>query len=136
MVYLKDRIDKNSTMQELRKEAEKKYEHSWQSELQIETFMKGAEALLNLLHLSRIGCAFIGVSDKNNTEIKEGNIIRHNNNLFLIRFSKSQKQWVGRASEDMNWREYDWLKKVGKYCEIVADIHSDVWAQERWQRFL
>lgn len=83
-----------------------------------------------------IGCASVGVFDKNETEIKEGNIIKHNDNLFLIRFSKSQKQWVARASEGMNWREYDWLKRVGKYCEIVAYIHSDAWVWERWQHCL
>lgn len=54
MIKLKTQINKSATMRELRKEAEKGYEHSWQPELQVEAFMKGAEALLNLLHLPRV----------------------------------------------------------------------------------
>ena len=54
MIKLKNEINKSATMRELRKEAKKGYEHSWQPELQVEAFMKGAEALLNLLHLPRV----------------------------------------------------------------------------------
>lgn len=54
MIKLKNEINKSATMRELRKEAENGYEHSWQPELQVEAFMKGAEALLNLLHLPRV----------------------------------------------------------------------------------
>jgi len=54
MIKLKNEINKSATLRELRKEAEKGYEHSWQPELQVEAFMKGAEALLNLLHLPRV----------------------------------------------------------------------------------
>lgn len=54
MIKLKTQINKSATLRELRKEAEKGYEHSWQPELQVEAFMKGAEALLNLLHLPRV----------------------------------------------------------------------------------
>lgn len=57
MIKLKNEINKSATMRELRKEAEKGYEHSWQPELQVEAFMKGAEALLNLLHLPRVSVA-------------------------------------------------------------------------------
>lgn len=54
MIKLKSKINKSATMRELRKEAEKGYKHSWQPEIQVEAFMKGAEALLNLLHLPRV----------------------------------------------------------------------------------
>lgn len=54
MIKLKNEINKSATMRELRKEAEKGYENSWQPELQVEAFMKGAEALLNLLHLPHV----------------------------------------------------------------------------------
>lgn len=54
MIKLKNEINKSATMSELRKEAEKGYEHSWQPELQVEAFMKGAKALLNLLCLPYI----------------------------------------------------------------------------------
>lgn len=85
---------------------------------------------------SVIGCASLGVFDLNNNEISEGYVIKHNNNLFLIRFSKNQKQWVARASEGMNWRDFNWIKNVSKYCEIVANIHFDKWVWERWQHCL
>ncbi len=54
MIKLKNEINKSATMRELRKEAKKRYEHSWQQELQVEAFMEGAEYLLNLLHLPRV----------------------------------------------------------------------------------
>ena len=63
MIKLKNEINKSATMRELRKEAEKGYEHSWQPELQVEAFMKGAEALLNLLHLPRVSNNKVAVCD-------------------------------------------------------------------------
>ena len=85
---------------------------------------------------SVIGSASLGVFDSNNNEISEGCVIKHNNNLFLIKYSKNQKQWVARASEGMNWRDFDWIKRVSKYCKIVANIHFDKWVLERWQHCL
>lgn len=83
-----------------------------------------------------IGCALLGVFDKNKLELREGNVIKHNDNLFLIRYSKSQKQLVARSSEGMNWRDYDWIKRTSKYFEIVADIRTDKWVGERWAHCL
>lgn len=54
MIYLKDNLNKTATFKQLREEAEKSYKNSWQPELQVEAFMKGAEALLSLLHLPRV----------------------------------------------------------------------------------
>ena len=51
MIKLKKQVNKSATMRELRKEAEKGYKDSWQPELQVEAFMKGAETLFNLLRL-------------------------------------------------------------------------------------
>ena len=59
MIKLKAEVNKSATMRDLRKYAEQGYKDSWQPELQVEAFMKGAEALLNLLHLPRVtNCAF------------------------------------------------------------------------------
>ena len=60
MIKLKNEINKSATMRELRKEAEKGYERGWQPELQVEAFMKGAETLLNLLHLPRVSNSVCG----------------------------------------------------------------------------
>ena len=64
MIKLKNEINKSATMRELRKEAEKGYERGWQPELQVEAFMKGAEALLNLLHLPRVSNSVCKCTDE------------------------------------------------------------------------
>lgn len=51
MIKLKKEVNKSAVMRELRKEAEKKYENSWEREYAIEKFMEGAESLFNLLRL-------------------------------------------------------------------------------------
>jgi hypothetical protein len=53
MIKLKNEINKSATMRELRKEAEKMYEHSFMCDERIEDFMFGAETLFNLLRLPR-----------------------------------------------------------------------------------
>lgn len=54
MIKLKKEVNKSAIMRELRKAAEKKYERSWQPELQVEAFMKGAETLLKLLSIADV----------------------------------------------------------------------------------
>jgi hypothetical protein len=54
MIKLKNEINKSAMLRELRKEAEQRYKDSWQPELQVEAFMKGAETLFNLLRLPRV----------------------------------------------------------------------------------
>ena len=54
MIHLKNKLNKTATLKQLREDAEKGYKDSWQPELQVEAFMKGAGALLNLLHLPRV----------------------------------------------------------------------------------
>jgi len=51
MVKLKDKVNKTKIMGELLRDAEIGYHDSWQSELQIEAYMNGAERLFNLLRL-------------------------------------------------------------------------------------
>lgn len=70
MIKLKNEINKSATMRELRKVTEKGYEHSWQPELQVEAFVKGAEAVLNLLHFPGVNycnCSFAMVMRDFNT---------------------------------------------------------------------
>jgi hypothetical protein len=51
MIKLKKEVNKSAIMRELRKEADKMYENSWEREYAIEKFMEGAESLFNLLRL-------------------------------------------------------------------------------------
>jgi len=51
MIKLKSKVNKSQIMRELRKEADKIYENSWEREYAIEKFMEGAESLFNLLRL-------------------------------------------------------------------------------------
>ena len=51
MIKLRKEVNKSAIMRELRKEADKMYENSWEREYEIEKFMEGAESLFNLLRL-------------------------------------------------------------------------------------
>lgn len=70
MIHLKDKLNKTATLKQLREYAEKGYKDSWQPELQVEAFMKGAETLLNLLHLPRVSGSYYYL--KKGDEIKTG----------------------------------------------------------------
>lgn len=54
MIKLKDKINKSVALRTIRRYAEKIYKESWQPELQIEAYVKGAEAILNYLHIPRV----------------------------------------------------------------------------------
>lgn len=70
MIKLKKEINKSAVMRELRKEADKMYENSWEREYAIEKFMEGAESLFNLLRLP-----VVSNSSKTKTNKKEPTIL-------------------------------------------------------------
>lgn len=80
---------------------------------------------------SAIGSKCIGLLDKNGNEICEGYIIKHNNTLYVIKWSNSLKKYVARA-EGKSWRDMDWLKNTSNYIEIVDNIHFN---QDLFNRF-
>ena len=72
----------------------------------------------------------IGVKDKNGNEIFVGSFIKHNNILYLIKWSDSQKQYVARAlpleGQTKSWRDLEWIKNLSdKYIEMVGTILFD-----------
>lgn len=75
----------------------------------------------------------LGIFDKNGNEICEGYVISHNWNLFLIKWSKNQKQWIARTSEGMNWRDFNWIANIAKHCKIVGNIHFNRQFWEQWK---
>lgn len=68
---------------------------------------------------------YIGIKDKNNKEIYEGHIIKHNENIFKVKWSRNRLGWVLRTSKGMNWRDGKWMHNVRKYIEIIGDIYEN-----------
>lgn len=68
----------------------------------------------------------IGLKDKNGNDIFVGSVIKHNNNLYLIKWSDKQKQFVARSEplkgKTASWRDYKWIQNLSKYIEIVDTI--------------
>lgn len=58
--------------------------------------------------------------DKNGIELRLGDIVLHGNNVFVVKYSENLNQVILRIKDDtgMNWRDLNWFKRVGKYCEI------------------
>jgi len=72
----------------------------------------------------------IGITDKNGNNIFVGSVIKYNDNLFLIKWSDKQKQFIARAEplkgQEKSWRDYKWIKNLAnKYIEMVGTILFD-----------
>ena len=79
----------------------------------------------------------IGIKDKNGNDIFVGAVIKHNNNLYLIKWSDKQRQFVARAEpikgQTKSWRDTNWIKNLSnKYIEMVGTILFD---EEMRKRF-
>lgn len=62
-----------------------------------------------------------GYKDKNGVEIRLGQNVKHNGNLYIVKYSENLKAIILRIVDDpgMNWRDMDWLSRVAKYCEVI-----------------
>ena len=80
---------------------------------------------------------FIRVSDKHKKQIFEGDIIKHNETLFVVEFSETQLGFIcidrkhrtrGRFP---NWRDGQWIRNVSNHIEVVGNIHElpDGWEE-------
>lgn len=79
----------------------------------------------------------IGIKDANGNDIFVGSVIEFNGELFLIKWSDKQNQFVARKEplkgQKMSWRDMKWIDKLAnKYIKMVGTILFD---EEMRQRF-
>jgi hypothetical protein len=72
----------------------------------------------------------IGIKDANGNDIFVGSVIEFNGELFLIKWSDKQKQFVARKEplmgQKMSWRDMKWIEKLSdKYIKMVGTILFD-----------
>ena len=69
---------------------------------------------------------FTGLLDKNGKEIFEGDILRHNNSLYYVKFSSNQfVLLLKQVGSKTNWRSLEWCNNVKKYIEIIGNIYEN-----------
>lgn len=89
------------------------------------------------MYIMYMAGTYIGIKDKNGDDIFVGSVIKHNNNLFLIKWSDRQKQFIARAEpkegQKMSWRDTKWIQNLSsKHIEMIGTILFD---EDMKQRF-
>lgn len=69
----------------------------------------------------------IGLKDSNGNDIFIGAVIQHNENLYLIKWSRNRKEIVARAEplkgQEASWRKINWIKNLSdKYIKMVGTV--------------
>jgi hypothetical protein len=72
----------------------------------------------------------IGLKDTNGNDIFVGAVIKHNENLYVIKWSKEQKQFIARKEplrgQTASWRGFDWIERLSeKYLTMIGTILFD-----------
>lgn len=80
----------------------------------------------------------IGIKDANGNDIFVGSVIEFNGELFLIKWSDKQNQFVARKEplkgQKMSWRDMKWIEKLSyKYIKMVGTILFDEAMRERFK---
>jgi hypothetical protein len=81
----------------------------------------------------------IGIKDANGNDIFVGSVIEFNGELFLIKWSDRQQQFVARKEplkgQKMSWRDMKWIEKLANknYIKMVGTILFDEAMRERFK---
>lgn len=87
-----------------------------------------------LFSVKNIYMQFTGLQDKNGKDIYEDDLVKHNDNVFVVAYRDN----MGMCFIDMkkfdggkdlvynrdNWRDWLWVYNVRKYLEVVGNIHE------------
>lgn len=69
---------------------------------------------------------YIEPKDKNEKEICEGDILQHNKNKYIVKYSKNQfVLLLKEIGSDTNWRSLEWCNNVSKYIEIIGNVFDN-----------
>ena len=73
----------------------------------------------------------IGIKDANGNDIFVGSVIQHNENLYVIKWSKQQKQFVARKEplkgQQASWRDFKWIENLANknYIKMIGTVLFD-----------
>ena len=68
----------------------------------------------------------IGIKDKNGQDILVGDVIQHNDNLYVIKWSTNRQEIVARKQplrgQLASWRDINWITRVRPFITVVGSV--------------